>query len=88
MDFSEKLKEEGIDLNDKEKVHLLQKFYQTGFDAGMHATHKNIEYNEMVAETMPRLVKFFDMIYDPIHLSQLKDILSHLEDYKKERGYF
>lgn len=44
MDFSEKLKEEGIDLNDKEKVHLLQKFYQTGFDAGMHG-----EYREQLA---------------------------------------
>ena len=88
MDFSEKLKEEGIDLNDKEKVHLLQRFYQTGFDAGMHATHKNIEYNEMLADTMPRLVDFFKMIYDPIHLSQLRDILKHLDDYKKERGYF
>ena len=54
MDFSEKLKEEGIDLNDKEMVHLLQRFYQTGFDAGMHATHKNIEYNEMLADTMLR----------------------------------
>ena len=37
---------------------------------------------------MPRLVDFFKMIYDPIHLSQLKDILKHLDDYKKERGYF
>ena len=37
---------------------------------------------------MPRLVDFFKMIYDPIHLSQLRDILKHLDDYKKERGYF
>lgn len=88
MDFSEKLKKEGIDLNDKEMVQLLQRFYQTGFDAGMHATHKNIEYNEMLADTMPRLVDFFKMIYDPIHLSQLQAILKHLDDYKKERGYF
>lgn len=87
MDFSEKLKEEGIDLNDKEKVLLLQKFYQTGFDAGLHATHKNIEYNEKLADTMLRLVSYFNMIYDPIHLSQLESTLNELDKIKRDKGY-
>ena len=87
MDFSEKLKEENIDLNDKEKVWLLQRFYQTGFDAGMHATHKNIEYNEMFAQVMPQLIEFFNMTNNPIQLQQLSDILKHLKEYKAERGY-
>jgi hypothetical protein len=87
MDFSEKLKEENIDLNDKEKVHLLQRFYQTGYDAGMHATHKNVEYNEMFVEVMSKLIKFFNMTNNPIQLQQASDILKHLEEYKQERGY-
>jgi hypothetical protein len=87
MDLSEKLKEENIDLNDKEKVQLLQRFYQTGFDAGMHATHKNIEYNVMFAQVMPQLIEFFNMTSNPIQLQQLSDILKHLKEYKAERGY-
>ena len=87
MDFSEKLKEKNIDLNDKEKVRLLQEFYQTGFDAGMHATHKNIEYNEILADVMPQLIEFFRMTSNPIQLQQLSDILKHLKEYKAERGY-
>lgn len=87
MDFSEKLKEENIDLNDKEKVHLLQRFYQTGYDAGMHATHKNIEYNEMLADVMPQLIEFFRMTNNPIQLQQLKDMLKHMKEFKAERGY-
>lgn len=87
MDFSEKLKEENIDLNDKEKVWLLQRFYQTGYDAGMHATHKNIEYNEMFAQVMPQLIEFFNMTNNPIQLQQLSDILKHMKEFKAERGY-
>lgn len=87
MDFSEKLKEENIDLSDKEKVWLLQRFYQTGYDAGMHATHKNIEYNEMFVEVMSKLIEFFNMTNNPIQLQQLSDMLKHLKEFKAERGY-
>lgn len=87
MDFSEKLKEENIDLNDKEKVCLLQRFYQTGYDAGMHATHKNIEYNEMFVDVVSQLIDFFKMTNNPVQLQQLSDMLKHLKEFKTERGY-
>lgn len=87
MNFSEKLKEKNIDLNDKERVKLLQEFYQTGYGEGMHATHTNIEYNEMFAQVVPQLIELFGMTSSPISLQQLSDMLKHLKDFRAERGY-
>ena len=74
-------------MNDKEKVKLLQEFYQVGYDEGTHATHPNIEYNEMFVQIVPQLIELFNMTNSPISLQQLSDMLKHLKEFKAERGY-
>lgn len=83
MDFSEKLKEEGIDLNDKETVHLLQRFYQTGFDAGMHGVHKNIEYNEMYAISFTDSL-FSDLAEEAMDWITDKDLYNKIQDLHQQ----
>jgi len=39
MSFIELLKQENIDVNDKEKVVFLQKFYQEGYMQGVNYLH-------------------------------------------------
>ena len=88
MSFSELLAAENIDLNDKEKVALLQKFYQEGYLQGTHDKNPNYEYSLKYKEVVERVLELFDMIGNPISLGALEDCLDNLDQYKKEHGLF
>lgn len=88
MTFSEKLKEQNVDLSDKEKVEFLQHFYTEGYNEGIHATNRNLEYNAKLAEVMPKMIKMLNLTRDPVHLQQLSDTLDSMENFIKERGYW
>ena len=84
MSFSELLAAEHIDLNDKEKVTLLQNFYQEGYMQGCHDKNPNYEYSLKYKDVVSRVLELFDMTVNPIGLSVLEDCLDILAKYKKE----
>lgn len=84
MSFSELLAAEHIDLNDKEKVALLQNFYQEGYMKGCHDKNPNYEHSLKYKEVVSRVLKLFDMTVNPIGLSALEDCLDIVDKYKKE----
>lgn len=88
MSFSELLAAENIDLNDKEKVSLLQKFYQVGYLQGCHDKNPNYEYSLKYKEVVERVLELFNMTGNPISLSALEMCLNNLDQYKKEHGLF
>lgn len=88
MSFSELLAAENIDLNDKEKVALLQNFYQGGYLQGTHDKNPNYEYSLKYKEVVERVLELFDMTGNPISLGALEDCLDNLNQYKKEHGLF
>ncbi len=88
MSFSELLAAENIDLNDKEKVAFLQKFYQEGYLQGTHDKNPNYEYSLKYKEVVERVLELFDMTGNPISLGALEDCLDNLDQYKKEHGLF
>jgi len=88
MSFSELLAVENIDSNDKEKVALLQKFYQEGYMQGIHNKNPNYEYSLKYKEVVERVLELFNMTGNPISLGALEDCLDNLDQYKKEHGLF
>lgn len=88
MSFSELLTAENIDLNDKEEVTLLQKFYQEGYLQGTHDKNPNYEYSLKYKEVVERVLELFNMTGNPISLGALEMCLNNLDQYKKEHGLF
>ena len=86
MSLMELLAAEHIDLNDKEKVALLQKFYQEGYMQGCHDKNPNYEYSLKYKDVVGRVLKLFDMTVNPIGLSTLEDCLDVVDKYKKEHS--
>ena len=86
MSFSELLAAENIDLNDKEKVALLQKFYQEGYLQGCNDKNPNYEYSLKYKEVVERILELFNMTGNPISLGALERCLNNLDQYKKEHG--
>lgn len=84
MSLMELLAAENIDLNDKEKVALLQKFYQEGYMQGCHDKNPNYEYSLKYKDVVSRVLELFDMTVNPIGLSALEDCLDVVDKYKKE----
>lgn len=84
MSLMELLAAENIDLNDKEKVALLQKFYQEGYMQGCHDKNPNYEYSLKYKDVVGRVLELFDMTVNPIGLSALEDCLDVVDKYKKE----
>ena len=84
MSLMELLAAENIDLNDKEKVALLQKFYQEGYMQGCHDKNPNYEYSLKYKDVVGRVLELFDMTANPIGLSVLEDCLDVVDKYKKE----
>ena len=80
----ELLAAENIDLNDKEKVALLQKFYQEGYMQGCHDKNPNYEYSLKYKDVVSRVLELFDMTVNPIGLSTLENCLDVVDKYKKE----
>lgn len=84
MSFSELLAAEHIDLNDKEKVTLLQNFYQEGYMQGCHDKNPNYEYSLKYKDVVSKVLELFDMTVNPIGLSVLEGCLDIVDKYKKE----
>ena len=84
MSLMELLAAENIDLNDKEKVALLQKFYQEGYMQGCHDKNPNYKYSLKYKEVVGRVLELFNMTVNPIGLSTLEDCLDVVDKYKKE----
>lgn len=86
MSFLKLLAAEHIDLNDKEKVALLQKFYQEGYMQGCHDKNPNYEYSLKYKDVVSRVLELFNMTVNPIGLSVLEDCLDIVDKYKKEHS--
>lgn len=84
MSFMKLLAAEHIDLNDKEKVTLLQKFYQGGYMQGCHDKNPNYEYSLKYKEVVERVLGLFDMTCNPISLGALENCLDVVDKYRKE----
>ncbi len=83
MSFPELLVAEHIDLNDKGKVSLLQKFYQEGYLQGCYDSNPNYEYSLKYKDVVSRVLELLDMTVNPIGLSTLEDCLDIVDKYKK-----
>ena len=88
MSFADLLEEAGIDTSDKDKIKLLQDFYQEGYLQGCHDKNPNYEYSLKYKDVVGRVLELFDMTVNPIGLSVLEDCLNNLDHYKKEHGLF
>lgn len=84
MSFSELLAAEKIDINDKEKVELLQKFYQEGFTQGMISSHPEYDYSIKYRQVVARLLTMFNDTINPRRLNRLELYLNKLDEFKKE----
>ena len=84
MSFSELLKQENVDLNDKEKVVFLQKFYQEGYMQGVNDKNPNYEYSLQYRNVVERLLKLFNKTVNPIGLEQLEKGLDVMDKFYKE----
>ncbi len=84
MSLMKLLAAENIDFNDKEKVALLQKFYQEGYLQGVHDKNPNYEYSLKYKDVVSRVLELFNMTVNPIGLSVLEDCLDIVDKYKKE----
>ena len=84
MSFSELLAAENIDLNDKENVALLQKFYQEGYLQGCNDKNPNYEYSLKYKDIVGRVLELLDMTGNPISLGALEDCLDIVDEYRKE----
>lgn len=84
MSFSELLEKENVDLNDKEKVVFLQKFYQEGYMQGINDKNPNYEYSLKYRSVVERLVKLFNKTINPIGLEQLEKGLDEMDKFYKE----
>ena len=88
MSFSELLAAEKIDLNDKEKVELLQKFYQEGYCQGVKDKNPNYEYSLKYSKIVKRVLMLFRLTTNPIELENLEKSLDAMDEYRKEHGIY
>jgi len=88
MIFSELLAAENIDLNDKEKVALLQKFYQEGYCQGVKDKNPNYEYSLKYSNIVKRILLLFKLTTNPIELENLEKSLDAMDKYRKEHGIY
>lgn len=86
MILSELLAVEKIDLRDKEKVALLQKFYQEGYWQGIHDKAPDYDYAIKYRKVVERVLELFNKTYNPINLKALERCLDELDKYRKEYG--
>ena len=84
MSLMELLKQEGIDPNDKEKVKLLQKFYQEGFTQGMISSHPEYDFSIKYRQVVARLLDLFNDTINPRCLKRLELSLDKLDEFKRE----
>ena len=84
MSFSKLLKQENVDLNDKEKIVFLQKFYQEGYMQGVNDKNPNYEYSLKYKSVVERLVKLFNKTINPIGLEQLEKGFDVMDKFYKE----
>lgn len=84
MSFMELLEKENVDLNDKEKVVFLQKFYQEGYMQGVNDKNPNYEYSLKYKSVVERLVKLFNKTINPIGLEQLEKGFDVMDKFYKE----
>lgn len=84
MSLMELLEQEKIDLNDKEKVELLQKFYQEGFTQGMVSSHPEYDFSIKYRQVVARLLDLFKDTINPRCLRRLELSLDKLDEFKKE----
>lgn len=84
MSLMELLEQEKIDLNDKEKVELLQKFYQEGFTQGMISSHPEYDFSIKYRQIVARLLDLFKDTINPRCLNRLELSLNKLDEFKRE----
>ena len=84
MSLMELLEQEKIDPNDKEKVELLQKFYQEGFTQGMISSHPEYDYSIKYRQVVARLLDLFRDTINERCLNRLELSLDKLDEFKRE----
>lgn len=84
MSLMELLEQEKIDPNDKEKVELLQKFYQEGFTQGMISSHPEYDYSIKYRQVVTRLLELFRDTINERCLKRLELSLDKLDEFKRE----
>lgn len=84
MSFAELLKEKNIDVNDKEKVALLQEFFTTGFLAGVRSEKPDYEYSLKYRQVVTRVLDLFNKTINPVGLEQLEICLDEMDKFRKE----
>ena len=84
MSFAELLKEKNIDINDKEKVTLLQKFYSEGYLQGVHDKNPDYEYSLKYRQVVTRVLELFNKTINPVGLEQLEICLDEMDKFRKE----
>lgn len=84
MIFSKLLEEKGIDTNDREKVELLQNFYQEGYMQGIHDKNPNYEYSLKYRAVVERVLSLFRRTLNPIGLDNLGKALDAMDEYDRE----
>ena len=84
MSLMELLEQEKIDLNDKEKVELLQKFYQEGFTQGIVSSHPEYDYSIKYRQVVTRLLDLFRDTINERCLKRLELSLDKLDEFKRE----
>lgn len=88
MSLSELLAAEKIDLNDKEKIDLLQKFYQEGYCQGVKDNNPNYEYSLKYSKIVKRVLLLFRLTTNPIELEDLEKSLDAMDEYRKEHSIY
>ena len=88
MSLSELLAAENVNMNDKEKIALLQKFYQEGYCQGVKDKNPNYEYSLKYSKIVKRVLMLFRLTKDPIELENLEKSLDAMDEYRKEHGIY
>ena len=88
MSLMELLEQEKIDPNDKEKVELLQKFYQEGYCQGMKDKNPNYEYSLKYRKIVERVLMLFRLTTNPIELEDLEKSLDAMDEYRKKHSIY
>lgn len=88
MSLSELLAAENVNMNDKEKIALLQKFYQEGYCQGVKDKNPNYEYSLKYSKIVKRVLMLFRLTKNPIELENLEKSLDAMDEYRKEHGIY
>lgn len=88
MSFPELLAAENVNMNDKEKIALLQKFYQEGYCQGVKDKNPNYEYSLKYSKIVKRVLMLFRLTTNPIELENLEKSLDAMDEYRKEHGIY